>query len=130
MGMTKPAKKIASREELAKLKKEFHAVTLMREISENPENRTEVVVSMETCGIKAGARDTMLAFVDEVAANGLEQVSVLAASCAGNCDAEPVIEIKMPGRSPVRYKNVDVATAKEIVKEHLVLGNIVERAKM
>ena len=134
MSLTRPAKKINSREELEKLKKEFRAVTLMREISEEPEKRTEILVSMATCGIKAGARDTMLTLVDEVAANGLENVSVMAVDCMANsveeCSLEPVIEIKVPGQAAVRYKGVDVATAKEIVKEHLIGKNILERAKV
>ena len=130
MGMTRPAAKIISRGELAKLRQDFRGHTLMRIVSEEPEKRTEVNVSMADCGIKAGARDTLLALMGEVVAGGLEHVSVMAVDCAGNCETEPVIEVKAPGQDPVRYKNVDVATAKEIVKQHLLGGNIVEHAKI
>ena len=134
MSMTQPAKKVISREELAELRKAFRGHTLMRMVSEEPEKRTEVNVSMSTCGIKAGARDTMLTLVDEVAASGLDHVSVIAVGCMANsheeCSYEPVIEIKAPGKDAVRYKTVDVATAKEIVQQHLVGGSIVERAKI
>jgi (2Fe-2S) ferredoxin len=126
---TKPLKRIASREELAKLRAEFRAVTLMREVSEEPEKRIEVNVSMATCGIAAGARDTMLAFVDEVAASGLNgTVSVMAVDCVGQCEIEPVVDVAYPGERIVRYKHVDVPMAKRIVKEHLVDGAVVEDA--
>ena len=130
MSLTRPAVKISSREELSKLRQVFRGHTLMRLVSEEPEKRTEVHVSMADCGIKAGARDTLLALVDEVAASGLEHVAIMAVDCAGSCETEPVIEVKAPGQNSVRYKNVDVATAREIVKQHLLGGSIVERAKM
>ena len=128
---TKPIKKITSRDELKKLREEFRAVTLMREVSEEPEKRVEVNVNMATCGIKAGARDTLLAFVDEIVASGLDdKVSVMAVDCSGLCEVEPVVQIVEPGKGAVRYKKVDAALAKEIVKEHLIGGNVVQRAKV
>ena len=44
-----------------------------------------VVVGMATCGIAAGARPVMLAFVEELKRRGLEHVSVSQTGCAGMC---------------------------------------------
>ncbi|MCL2617746.1 MAG: hypothetical protein FWD98_01710 [Defluviitaleaceae bacterium] len=133
MSMTVPAKKITSRQELAELKKAFKGHTLMRMVSEEPEKRREISVSMGTCGIEAGARDTMLAMLDEVVAQELDDVSIMAVDCmspADDCSAEPIVKVEFPGEKSVRYKNVDVATGIEIVQQHLAKGNIVERAKI
>ena len=129
MAMTQPAKKVTSRQELAELRKSFKSHTLMRLVSEDHDKRTEVNVGMGTCGIKAGSRDTMLAMLDEVVTSGLDNVSVMAVDCM-DCDLAPVVEVKIPGKDAVRYKKVDAAIAKEIVKQHLIGGGVVESAKI
>ena len=44
-----------------------------------------VVVGMATCGIAAGARPVLQAFVDEVATRGLSDVVVSQTGCIGVC---------------------------------------------
>jgi len=122
--------KIKSREELTALRAEYRDQVLMRLISYDSSHRTEVMVGMNDCGLAAGARDTLKVLFDEVNNARLEDVSVIAVDCLGDCDAEPVVQIMTPGKPLIRYKNVDAKVAKEIVVTHLVGGNIVEHAKM
>ena len=122
--------KIKSRKDLQALRDQYRGNVLMRIVSDNAETRTEVNVGMADCGIAAGARDTLKTFFDEVNHARLETVSVMAVDCMNNCENEPTVEIKIPGKPVVRYKNVDVAAAKEIVKEHLVGGNIVTKLEV
>ena len=88
---------------------------------------TRVVVGMATCGIAAGARHVLSAFVEGVNANGLtDKVAVTQTGCIGICQYEPVVEIFEEGKEKVTYVKLDAAKAAEIVEKHLKGGKIVE----
>ena len=57
-----------------------------------------VIVGMATCGIAAGARPVLLAFMDEIAKRGLNNVSVSQTGCIGVCRLEPIVEVFYPGK--------------------------------
>ena len=84
-----------------------------------------VVVGMATCGIAAGARPVLQAFVDEVATRGLSDVVVSQTGCIGVCRLEPIAEVFMPGQEKVTYVKMDAEKAKRVVAEHLVNGTVV-----
>lgn len=87
---------------------------------------TRVVVGMATCGIAAGARDVLNAFVDAVGENGLaHNVTVTQSNCMGLCQYEPTVEIFTKGNDKVTYINMTAEKAKEVVKKHLKEGNVV-----
>ncbi len=86
-----------------------------------------VVVGMATCGIAAGARPVLGAFVEGVNANGLaDKVAVTQTGCIGICQYEPVVEIFEEGKEKVTYVKLDAQKAKEIVEKHLKGGVVVE----
>ena len=88
---------------------------------------TRVVVGMATCGIAAGARPVLNAFVEGVNANGLtEKVSVTQTGCIGICQYEPVVEVFEDGKEKVTYVKLDAQKAAEIVEKHLKGGKVVE----
>ena len=84
---------------------------------------TRVVVGMATCGIAAGARPVMLAFVEEVNKRGLQHVTVSQTGCIGMCRLEPIVEISVPGQEKVTYVKVNPDMVPRIVAEHVVNGN-------
>jgi NADP-reducing hydrogenase subunit HndB len=86
-------------------------------------NDKKVVVGMATCGIAAGARPVLTAFVEEVAKRNLKAVTVSQTGCIGVCRLEPLVEVYTPGQEKVTYVNVKPEMAKRIVSEHLVNGN-------
>ncbi|MDC7221698.1 MAG: (2Fe-2S) ferredoxin domain-containing protein [Spirochaetales bacterium] len=86
----------------------------------------QVIIGMGTCGIAAGAKDTMNAFVDTINSNGIKNVTVRQTGCMGLCYAEPTVEIKMAGMADTVYGNVDAATAKEIVENHIMHKRLVD----
>jgi NADP-reducing hydrogenase subunit HndB len=88
--------------------------------------RVHVTVCMGTCGIAAGARETLRAFMDELEAAGMGDVAVTAAGCAGFCEKEPMVEVEIKGEKPVRYGHVDAKGAARIVREHLARGKVVD----
>ena len=88
---------------------------------------TRVVVGMATCGIAAGARPVLNAFVEGVNANDLtNKVAVTQTGCIGICQYEPVVEIFEEGKEKVTYVKLDAAKAAEIVEKHLKGGKVVE----
>ena len=85
-----------------------------------------VVVGMATCGIAAGARPVLNAFVEEVSNAGLnEKVTVSQTGCIGYCRLEPIVEIYEAGKEKVTYVKMTADKAKEVVEKHLKGGKIV-----
>lgn len=82
-----------------------------------------VVVGMATCGIAAGARPVLQAFVDEVAKRSLNDVVVSQTGCIGVCRLEPIVEVMTPGEEKVTYVKVKPDMVSRIVTEHVVNGN-------
>jgi NADP-reducing hydrogenase subunit HndB len=79
-----------------------------------------VVVGMATCGIAAGARPVLNAFVDEVSKRGLSNVVVSQTGCIGMCKYEPIVEVFMPGQEKVTYVKVTPEKVARVVTEHIV----------
>lgn len=88
-------------------------------------NGVRVVVGMATCGIAAGARPVMLAFVEEVNRRKLEHVTVSQTGCIGMCRLEPMVEVYVPDHEKVTYVKVTPQMVGRIVAEHIVNGQIV-----
>ena len=89
------------------------------------DNEKRIVVGMATCGIAAGARPVLSAFVEEVAKRKLSDVTVSQTGCIGMCRLEPMVEVYMPGQEKVTYVHVKPDMVPRIVSEHIVNGNIV-----
>ena len=109
--------------ELAAIKAKMQSKVVIRE----GEGAIRVVVGMATCGIAAGARPVLNAFVEGVAQKGLSaKVTVTQTGCIGICQYEPVVEIFEDGKDKVTYVKLDADKAKEIVEKHLEGGAVVE----
>ena len=94
-------------------------------LRENAEAGTRVMVGMATCGIAAGARPVLNAFVEEVAKRGLQDVMVTQTGCIGICQYEPVVEVVTPGQEKVTYVKMTPEKAVRVVNVHIVNGNVV-----
>ena len=104
-------------EELRKLREEKQSAIQKRDI-EGKDSR--IVIGMGTCGIAAGAKvvlDAFLAILDE---HKLDNISVTQTGCMGLCYVEPTIEVLVPGMPDTIYGNVDAETAKKIVEQHII----------
>lgn len=84
-----------------------------------------VTVGMATCGIAAGARTVMNAFVEEAGKRGMGAVKVSMTGCAGMCRLEPIVEVRMPGQAKVTYVHMTPEKAARVVEEHLQNGKAV-----
>ena len=109
--------------ELAAIKAKMQSKVVIRE----GEGAIRVVVGMATCGIAAGARPVLNAFVEGVSEKNLSsKVTVTQTGCIVICQYEPVVEIFEEGKEKVTYVKLDAEKAKEIVEKHLVGGAVVE----
>ena len=97
--------------------KTLSAVNLRRE-SEG----TRIVVGMATCGIAAGARPVMNAFIDEIGKRNMLNVVVAQTGCIGMCRYEPIVEVTLPGQEKVTYIHMTPEKVGRIVAEHIVNG--------
>ncbi len=109
--------------ELAAIRERMQNKVIIREGA----NATRVVVGMATCGIAAGARPVLNAFVEGVASSDLaDKVTVTQTGCVGICQYEPVVEVYEDGKEKVTYVKLTAEKAAEIIEKHLKGGKIVE----
>ena len=109
--------------ELQAIKEKMQSRVVLREGSGD----IRVVVGMATCGIAAGARPVLNAFVQNVADAGLsDKVTVTQTGCIGVCQYEPVVEIFEAGKEKVTYVKMTADKAKEVVEKHLKNGKVIE----
>lgn len=108
--------------ELAELREKMKSEVSMRH---DATDDTRVLVGMATCGIAAGARPVLAAFVEEVNKRQVKNIMVTQTGCIGICKLEPVVEIVIPGQEKVTYVKMTAEKAKRVVAEHLVNGKVV-----
>ncbi|QQO11036.1 (2Fe-2S) ferredoxin domain-containing protein [Breznakiella homolactica] len=107
-----------SLEELRKLR-DSKKTDLRKREAEGKE--IQVIVGMGTCGIAAGAKQTLDAFLKALdEGNLVDDVLVRQTGCMGLCHSEPTVEVIVPGMPAVIYGKVDAAVANEIVKKHII----------
>ena len=85
---------------------------------------TRIVVGMATCGIAAGARPVLNAFVEGVSEAGLSNdVIVTQTGCIGICQYEPVVEVFEKDREKTTYVKMTADKAKEVIEKHIKGGS-------
>ena len=108
--------------ELAAIREKMKDKIVLREGT----NTTRIVVGMATCGIAAGARPVLNAFVDGVNNEGLaSEVVVSQTGCIGICQYEPVVEVYKAGEEKVTYVKMTVEKVEKVLKEHIKGGKVV-----
>ncbi|MDF9408452.1 (2Fe-2S) ferredoxin domain-containing protein [Pelotomaculum isophthalicicum JI] len=119
-------KQIKSVDELIKLKEAALNKIKERQIG----NKTTIVVNMGTCGIAAGAREVMMAIIDEIEKRNISNVIITQAGCAGLCEHEPMLAVIRPDKSQVIYGHLDKEKARRIVIEHVIHDKVVEECAL
>lgn len=86
------------------------------------EFRGKIIVHMGTCGIAAGARGIVAAFLEEIEKSGMKDIMITTSGCAGLCSKEPMATVEILGSPPVKYGELTPEKARAIFKEHIVGG--------
>ena len=82
------------------MREKLRADLEIRENSNTPDELPQIRVSMDECGIAAGAKAVLATFVEELAARRIRGI-VTQTGCAGHCKDEPTVEITLPGLKSV-----------------------------
>lgn len=108
--------------DLNKLRDEVKPLVEMRDV--NKEYR--VVVGMGTCGIAAGAKHVLNAFVEEAVKEKLTNVNITQTGCIGMCSLEPIVEVFTRDGAKTTYVRVDANKAIEILHSHIMEGKVLD----
>ena len=90
------------------------------------EAKAKVVVHMSTCGIAAGAREVLNAFLGEIEKSKVTDIIVTTSSCAGLCSREPMATVEYQQDAPVKYVDLNPEKARKIFEQHLMNGIMVK----
>jgi NADP-reducing hydrogenase subunit HndB len=86
------------------------------------EFRGKITVHMGTCGIAAGARPIVAAFLEELEKSGRHDIQVTTSGCAGLCSKEPMATVEMRDSPPVKYGELTPEKARKIFQDHVLGG--------
>ena len=112
--------KLKSLDDLKRLREQAQ-----RELTIRQQTTTKITVGMGTCGIAAGARETMQAILEELQERNID-AHVATVGCIGMCSKEPLVDIEQAGQPRVTYANVHPDMVPRLIEEHLVNGEIVD----
>ncbi|QUH24644.1 (2Fe-2S) ferredoxin domain-containing protein [Serpentinicella alkaliphila] len=116
---------IKSLDELKKIREQSLKKMELRTVGAEKDS-IKILIGMATCGIAAGARDTLSGILDEIDKQNLDNVYVVQVGCMGYCYAEPVVQVNMPGKEPIVYGNIDAKKGREIINKHIQKGELLE----
>jgi NADP-reducing hydrogenase subunit HndB len=107
---------VKSLEEFQQLREE-----ITQSVRTGRQTSTVITVGMGTCGIAAGARETLQAIQAELDKRQIE-ASVVTAGCIGVCVCEPLVDIQQADRGRIVYANVQPDMVPRLIEEHLIQG--------
>jgi len=84
--------------------------------------RAKITVHMGTCGLAAGARDIMDAFLRLLNEKQIADVILTTSGCAGMCSREPMATIELPGHAPVKYVDLTPEKVRVLFDSHVLGG--------
>ncbi len=81
-----------------------------------------IYVGAATCGLAAGALETIAGFEEALSANGIE-AEIRKVGCLGHCYAEPLVIIQNPGFPALLYQKIGAGEAGILVRSFLKDGS-------
>jgi (2Fe-2S) ferredoxin len=113
---------IKSLEDLKRLREE----ALEKRKLKTATGQVQVIVGMGTCGIAAGARETMKAILNQIESESLSGIVVTQTGCIGLCEREPIVQVVVGEGPKTTYGKVTPDVAKKILKNHVLEGTPVQ----
>ena len=118
---------IRSMEDLAQAK----AKALERQRLDAKTHRFQIRVGMASCGIAAGAGDTLQAIHHLIATEAIPGISaahilVSQTGCLGLCALEPIVQVQIADQPLVTYGKVTPQVAQRILRDHIGKGLVVQ----
>lgn len=108
------------------------AEALERQRVDAKTHRFHIHVGMASCGIAAGARDTLDAINHLIATESIPGVSaseirVSQTGCIGLCALEPLVQVQVSDQPLVTYGKVTPVIAHRILSDHIGKGLVVQQ---
>jgi NADP-reducing hydrogenase subunit HndB len=94
---------------------------IRRSVRQGRQTGTVITVGMGTCGIAAGARETLQAIQSELDKRQIDAMLVTT-GCIGVCVCEPLVDIQQAGGARILYANVQPDMVPRLIDEHLIRG--------
>lgn len=110
---------VKSLDDLKRIRQE----ALQKREAKTATGRARVIVGMGTCGIAAGARETMMSILAQIEQENLSGVVVTQTGCIGKCEYEPIVEVAVGDEPLVTYGHVTPERARQILNEHVGQGH-------
>jgi len=88
--------------------------------------KAKITVHMGTCGIAAGARTILNAFMNEIEIHKVQDVILTTSACAGLCSREPMATVELKSQAPVKYVDLTEGKVKKIFESHILRGKFVQ----
>ncbi len=77
-----------------------------------------IFVGMASCGIAAGAKDS-LETVQKLIGDGDIDAEIVQVGCIGSCFIEPIIDVKLPGKTRVAFKQMEKRYIEAIITDFI-----------
>lgn len=90
------------------------------------ECRAKVIVHLGTCGIAAGAREVVSAFLNQKENRKVTDILITTSGCAGLCSREPMATVELLGSPPVKYGELTADKAVRVFEQHILGGRMVQ----
>ena len=87
--------------------------------------KIRIRVHMGTSGLASGAKEILDFLTLELEKRNID-ADVIRTGDLGYCFAEPTIEVKLQGREPIIFGNVDKLKADEIIEKYIKNGEYVD----
>jgi NADP-reducing hydrogenase subunit HndB len=97
-----------------------------RQEEETRPAKARLRVSMGSCSIAAGARDTLSSLQAIIESQNLSGIKVSITGCIGLCEKEPLLEVQVEDQDKIIYGNVTSKVAQRIVREHILGGEVLQ----
>jgi len=117
---------IKSLEDLKRIREE----ALKKQQLKQTSGKIEIIVGMGTVGIAAGARETLKAILDMIEKENPEDIIVRQTGNIGLDSFEPIVQVVLPGEEKVTYGKVNPKMARQIMKDHVMGGKVVQEYKI
>ena len=88
--------------------------------------RFNIRVGLGSCGIAAGASDTLKAIHQHIASENIGGVRVTPIGCIGLCALEPIVQVQALDQPVVTYGKVTPEVAQRIILQHVGKGLVVQ----
>jgi NADH:ubiquinone oxidoreductase subunit F (NADH-binding)/Pyruvate/2-oxoacid:ferredoxin oxidoreductase delta subunit/(2Fe-2S) ferredoxin len=101
----------------------------IKEFTHTANTKPLIFIGMGTCGLAGGSQATYSRFVSELQKYNID-ADIISVGCIGCCWAEPIVDIKLPGKSRLVYSKVTEDKVVDIIQNTLQQQKVIPELVM